>query len=444
MRGVSAAHGPGAVFDIANMAVTVSCETMWPALVKLSRSLRTGSVDYAGWRLRTEPSRRKWTTLFVLEEIGGSGGYLFSIALRPRKTDEALDRIRTATAGLELEIEAITDPELRLQKRYDSIMNPSHEVSKIEADPSSYLPEDLSMEINQIACCAFATGGSSPAGFDDEGATPFELETAAIIGLEDSDHMPGMVFSFQPSNLFAIGDDPELPPGRIVGDLGSALDVLHRLGGMISHVGLAADVAERNRRLGGAAYAHFGDATRDRLLELAAGSVHRDGGLVGERSVAAVLGAWSVACGRIVSANAASLGSAIRLLHEQGHVDEESAYCEYDDLLHVEEMSEHSGILWVSTQHHQYRADYVLDNDGILCELHLSTSEGMAQVPAPGEPGFLGSYRFASEGNGYSEMRRIGPYRGNVMRALNDLTGAVGMAREGLSEDNRECKLVAN
>ncbi len=445
MLDVSATNGPSAVFDVANMAVAVSSEMMWPTLLKLSRGLRGGAVELDGWRLRSEPSRRKWTSQLVLEEIGGSGGYLLSMALRPRKTEDALDSIRAATADLEREIESISDPEARLERRYESIMNPSPEVQAIEADPSSYLPEDKSTEINQIACCAFATDGVSPVGFDDEGAVPFELDTTAIIGLETTSHMPGMVFSFQPSGLLSIGADPELPSARTVGDIGAALGVMHRLGRMVAHIGLASEVAERNERFSGAAYAHFGSASKDALLELAAGSVHRDGGFMGRATINAVLGVWSAACGKIVAANATSIGAAIRLLHEAGHVNEDSAYGEYNDQLHVEVTSEDSGILWAQTQHHRYRADYVLDDDGILCELRLSISEGLTEAPAPGEPGFLGIYRIDSDGRiRSSSMHESGLYRGNVMRALNDLTDAVGMAREGLSEDRHERYLLTN
>jgi hypothetical protein len=445
MLDVSAANGPSAVFDVANMAVAVSSEMMWPTLLKLSRSLREGAVELDGWRLRSEPSRRKWTSQLVLEEIGGSGGYLVSMSLRPRKTEEALDRIREATVDLEREIEAIGDLESRLEKRYYSIMNPSPEVQAIEADTSSYLPEDWSMEINQIACCAFATDGISPSGFDDEGAAPFELDTTAIIGLETTSHMPGMVFSFQPSGLLSIGADPDLPSSRTVGDIGAALGVMHRLGGMVAHIGLASDVSERNERFSGAAYAHFGGASRDAFLELAAGSVHRDGGIMGRETVNAVLGAWSSACGKMVAANATSIGAAIRLLHEAGHVDDDTAYGECNDLLHVEEAAEGRGILWIRTQHHHYRADYVLDDDGILCDLHLSISEGLADLPVPGDPGFLGSYRIDTDGRiRSSSMHDSGLYRGDVMRALNDLTEAVEMAREGLSEDRYERYLLTN
>jgi hypothetical protein len=446
MLDVSAANGPSAVFDIANMAVAVSSEMMWPTLLKLSRTLRDGPVDHGGWRLKAEPSRRPWTSLLVLEEVGGSGGYLISMALRPSKTEAAIDRIRAATAHLERELEAIDDQQIRLDMRYENIMNPSPEVQEIEADPASYLPEDLSTEISQIACCAFASDGISPAGFDDEGAVPFELETTAVIGLETSSHLPGTVFSFQPSGLLSVGLDPELPTTRIVGDIGAALGVLHRLGGIVSHVGLGGEVADRNERLGGAAYEHFGAASKDPLLELAAGSVHRDGGLVGRRTTNAVLGAWSAACGRIVAANAISMGSAIRLLQEHGHVDEDSAYGRHNDRLHVEETSEDKGILWVRTPHHRYRTDYVLDDDGVLCELHLAISEGRsAALPAPGDAGFLGSYRVDTDGRiRSSSMHENGRYHGNAMRALNDLTEAVDIAREGLSEDRYERYLLTN
>jgi hypothetical protein len=41
-------------------------------------------------------------------------------------------------------------------------------------------------------------------------------------------------------------------------------------------------------------------------------------------------------------------------------------------------------------------------------------------------------------------MHENGLYHGNAMRALNDLTEAVDIAREGLSEDRYERYLLTN
>jgi hypothetical protein len=126
-------------------------------------------------------------------------------------------------------------------------------------------------------------------------------------------------------------------------------------------------------------------------------------------------------------------------------VDEDSAYGGHNDRLHVEETSEDKGILWVRTPHHRYRTDYVLDDDGVLCELHLAISEESAALPAPGDAGFLGSYRVDTDGRiRSSSMHENGRYHGNAMRALNDLTEAVDIAREGLSEDRYERYLLTN
>jgi hypothetical protein len=443
MRGIGAERAARAVVDAVDMAVLVSMEMMWPSLLGLMRKLAHAPVEADGWRVRKHPSHKPGHCHLVLEEIGGHGGYLLAIKLRQTKTDEALDRLRVLSAAVEDKISSISDSEERHRVRHNAIMRPSADIEAIHAEPSSYLPDSECGDIEHIVCCAYSGEGHAPQGYDVEAQMPFELETVIAVGLEPAAHMPGEIFSFQPSWHLACGYEPEIPLSRSVSSIGTSISVLSRMGGMMEAAGLADEVRSRNTLLGGVSYVHHFPQSRTALLEMGAGTVHRDGGMIGGLTVATILQSWKAACCMTIAKNADAAGSAVRLLKDNGHVREADPYVTYGDRCHVVELDEGQGTLVVATQHNRYEADYVLDEDGMITSVCIGIVGDDGRFPAAGEKGFLGSYRIGAGGTVDADLHEAGFHHGNVMRALHDFTAAVATAAREITQDRTGRLLMA-
>ncbi|NTF17856.1 hypothetical protein G6L37_05535 [Agrobacterium rubi] len=424
MLGVSATNAPRAVYDVVDMAVTVAGEMMWPSLLEAARKLKLSPIEDEGWRLRPYSKDKRWNEYFILEEMGGHGGYLFNMRLRPRKTDAALERLAEMMRS---------DVNMGSSTAVDSFLNPADGLIDLNDDPQSYLPEDHCHEIEHLVCCAFSTDGVPPSGFNDEGMTPFELATISAIGPDPVGHMPGRIFAFHPSPFVGIDEMPDVPVSRSVDDIGASVSVLSRLGRMLARLDLSHAVRRRAADLGTIAYQHYWSQDRGPLLELAAVSVYRDGGMIGGATTSSILQVWSHACSKIAAASAIPVSSVIRVLRDAGHVDPEGAYAAYGDLLHVEDGRDGEGALAVRTSVGAYRIDFVTDEDGMVSDLDLVLAD---EVGAARDDGHLGSYRFAPDATLLSHsVSEDEFFRGNVLRALNDLAGSVAMASDALAED---------
>jgi hypothetical protein len=251
--------------------------------------------------------------------------------------------------------------------------------------------------------------------------------------------MPGMVFAFQPSWLVEMGDDPEVPVLRTVADAGATVVVLERLSAMLEAAGLSDEVRSRDAQLGHIAYTHYGLRSNSEVMEVAASAVYRDGGLFGAACTRAVSQAFSIACNRIVGENSVPIGTAIRLMREAGHVDEDSAYDECGDSIYVAETGEGHGVMSVVTSHHRYRLEYDLDEDGIVGRLRLSiVDEPDGLDPMSAEHSFLGSYALSPDGHVTARPDdENGFHGGKVIRSLNDLTLSVSLAAEQIQQIGR-------
>jgi hypothetical protein len=337
---------------IIDATVTMSVETVWPALLTLSRRVAEGDITLSnGWTLRTARTLGSHDSTFVMEHEDTPGGFVFNCSIREEQ----------GSGGARFK--------------------PASECGMVAA----------------VTCCAYRADGLFPPGYNGYG---HDLAGTLELGFDGSKYQIGKLFSSRPSiHLQLSGMNFGrilMPPSSPVGDPAMALEALELLGTAFHETSLDHMVASRRAALGPIVIDDFRIDEADQILvEMGVGAVR---GTPGERTGGMVRHFFAQAAALDFERHAERLAASITKLRADGHADVQTSFDwnDMDNHAFVRMSSDTEGMLWIDTQQTAYRIDFKTDMNGVITTLSVAaqgaTKTPTDHKPTPEDRGFLGEF----------------------------------------------------
>lgn len=429
---------------LTSAAALVSVELTWPAVLKLARKLRDeGPIAQAGWVFRSVDSGRHDYLAFVAEHEDQPGGWLYNSKIAMVMTPEGKEALKTADEAMRLElVEAqalLPEADRKPVNRFTTaFMDDSPAKVAVIADPANYLHQDDCDSIDKLSVCAYFRDGMPPS-YSDLGRDTLDEVLADF----DKSYILTRVVEARPSVHRRLGlqRNPLMPSQRVAGDIPASIEGMRVMGLGIVAAGLAGVVDARLSELSGVRYEHVGNELEGTIDALGMSAVVRDRGLVGRNVEDTIISLWFAAAASDAKKTSEDFNIVLRLLREHGHTtnDNEFECNDAEDYYFVQDFGDGRGILWLRTQHGQYRIDFEEDVDGgplrtmVISAQHDPSLEyggediegfeysfDAAAAVGPGKEGFLARFVWDDENEVYHLMD-AGSFSGRTIRDLNVL-----------------------
>ncbi|MBY3433532.1 hypothetical protein HFN89_05165 [Rhizobium laguerreae] len=388
------ANGPDLEMII-DATVTLSVETIWPALLTLSRRVSEGEIALSnGWTLRSVQTLDSRDSTFVMEHCDTPGGFLFNCGIREEPG-----------AG-------------------GARCKPADECDMVEV----------------VTCCVYRADGLFPPGYDGHG---HDLQGTLEKGFDGSKYQLGKLFRSCPSvHLQLEGMDFGrllMSPTSPVDDPAMALEALELLGEAFRELGLDPIVDQRRAMLSGIVIEHFhADEASGLLIEMGASAVK---GTPGERTGGMLRHFFAQAAALDFERLSKRLAASIARLGSDGHVNGETAFDwnDMDNRAFVQMSSGTEGLLWINTQQTAYRIDFTTDENGAVTALSVAmpgrTKTSASAKPTPEDRGYLGEF-VREDGRPDFAIYEIAGFTTRNIRGMNGVVSAVDGLAMNLGIDN--------
>ncbi|MCS4089388.1 hypothetical protein [Rhizobium sp. BK176] len=381
---------------IVDATVTMSVETIWPALLTLSRRVAEGDIALSnGWTLRTARTLRSHDSTFVMEHEDTPGGFLFNCSIREEP----------GSGGARFK--------------------PAAECDMVSA----------------VTCCAYRADGLFPPGYIGYG---HDLEGTLALGFDGSKYQIGKLFVSKPSiHLQLSGMEFGrilMPPSSPVSDPAMAIEALELLGEAFRETGLDPMIDKRRAELGELMIEDFHINEADRLLvEMGVGAVR---GTPGERTGGMLRHFYAQAAALDFERLAERLAASVAKLRSDGHDAAETSFDwgDMDNHAFVRMSSETGGMLWIDTQQTPYRIDFSTDENGSIAALTVaapgSTKTSEDPTPTPEDRGFLGEFVRDDAGPDFT-IYEIADFTTRDIRNMNGIVSVIDRLAEKLDVDHK-------
>lgn len=395
-----------ALIVLVKNAVRASSDMTWPAARALAFDLkRHGEIDI-GHGLVAAPVEMdsKWNAAFRIGPMHVETGYFFNCAIRPEMTSSASAAaevfFKRKQQSFALLKETLAPEDVGRAKYRHFFVDLDPEEEALKADPGSYLDPAECMKLQRFDCSAFGKV-ARPEGWDD--GTPSPLEK--VIRMPFGEWHSEGVFGFSYPWDFDSEDAPRMDTMDRYGDPNASLVALSMLGKAIDAAGLGDILAKRRDRFADIAYSQLELGGKyeqhDRLsrlvAEMAVGSVYEDGGCAAGRTQGLVSEFWQMSSAAEFDSSRADLEVMRSLLREHGHTHSENEMesGDMDDYAWLDEDAEGGYVLWLRSQHGQYRIECRGDEEHAAISIARTGRRAFDHSPRPilpGEPGFIISF----------------------------------------------------
>lgn len=435
---------------VASAAVQASVELTWPIVRKLGLHLRdVGPLVHDGWHFRAVDTGMHHSLSFVAEHEDEPGGWFYNCAISMKMTPEGEAALRAADEAMVVEF-AEAQAKLPVADRKPvhrfstSFMDDSPEKVAVKADPANFIHQDECPHVQKFAVCPYYRNGMPPiySGYSRDGLESILKEDYANgwVSARTVDVRPSIYLQH------GINQKPHMPTSTVVGDIPTSLVGMKVLGFGIQAADMVADVNARIKDLSEMQYVYFGSERGGVIDALGVAAAVQDLGLVEDSVHDLAVDLWKAAAAADATHAAVDFNIVLRLLREHGHTtcDDEFECNDAEDYSFVEEIDEGRGILWLRTQHGQYRIDFIEDaNGGPLRRMMISAQhdpsleyggedivdfeyslDGSHQIDS-GQEGFLAVLEWDDERIAY-EVTEVGSFEGRTIRDLNGVLGKIG------------------
>lgn len=388
---------------IIDATVAMSVETIWPALLTLSRRVAESDITLSnGWTLRTAQTLGSHDSTFVMEHEDTPGGFVVNCAIREEP----------GSGGARFK--------------------PASECDMVAA----------------VTCCAYRADGLFPPGYDGYG---HDLAKTLELGFDGSKYQIGKLFASSPSiHLQLSGMDFGrilMSPSSPVGDPAMAIEALELIGTAFDETGLNDMVASRRAALGPIVIDDFHTDEADRLLvEMGLGAVRF--GTSEERTGGMVRHFFAQAAALDFERHAERLAASITKLRADGHVDEETSFDwnDMDNQAFVRMSSDTEGMLWIATQQTAYRIDFETDGNGVITTLSIAaqgaTKTPNGPKPTPEDRGFLGEFVRDDLGPDFT-VYEIADFTTRDIRNMNGIVSVIDRLAANVGVDQQPTNVKA-
>jgi hypothetical protein len=380
---------------VIDAAVTMSVETIWPALLTLSRRVAQGDIALSnGWTLRTAKTLGSHDSTFVMEHEDTPGGFLFNCSIREEQ----------GSGG------------------------------------ARFKPADECDMVSIVTCCAYRADGMFPPGYIGYG---HDLEGTLELGFDGSKYQIGKLFVSKPSIQLQLSGMEFgrilMSPSSPVSDSAMAIEALALLGEAFTETGLDPMIDQRWAELGKIKIEDFHINEADRVLvEMGVAAVR---GTPGERAFGMLTHFFGQAAALDFERLAERLAASVVKLRDDGHGDAETSFDwgDMDNHAFVRMSSETEGMLWIDTQQTAYRIDFVTDGNGAITEMTVAapgaTKTAMDPKPTPEDRGFLGEFVRDDAGPDFT-IYEIADFTTRDIRNMNGIVSVIEGMAESLAIDH--------
>lgn len=419
----------GAFFDVASAAMQVSVEIAWPTIRRFAQKLRDeGPMTVGGWRFAPTTMSDAWQIGFTADHPTKPGGWLYNCVVEADESPEGLEerhRYREKRKA-----EGATAAELIMESL-------DGERTTRTTHPEFFLPQDECQRVSDFWVCAYASNGGYPDTYEGYGSD--DLETIKGADFE-SGYIRGAVIHVDPSWKLALDfggarSDPDIPASSTASNPPAGFAAMDLLSGALRASGLLPMLQERAEHLSRTRYDQYGDRYRRTLYSIGAASAYRSS-MIGIEHLTRALTeeVWAIAAAADATHGREDFAQAIRLLEAKGHVSTDAEYPCNDqrDFSFIERLEANRGILWVRTQHGQYRVDFTTDEKAMPINLTVSAQhepdddydfefsyESDREV-SPGDEDFLALFRW-DESKGHFVSDHTGPFHIRTIKDLNNV-----------------------
>jgi hypothetical protein len=438
-------HGEAFV-KVASAAMQVNVEIGWPSIRKLAQRLRDeGPIDAAGWRFATTAMPGAHEIAITAERDDQPGGWLYTCVISADKSPAGLEDDRLYREKRKAEGASHIDIVLeRLRGEAPRVTPATH--------PEFYLSQDECKRVSNFSACAYPHNGGMPLTYD-RGYAEGSLEEIKASTKFDSAFIPSAVVNVRPSlyltvELGELASNPDIPTSDAVSDIPAAMDAMGVLTLGLRAAGLSDELRERAASLAQTRYEQYGEEYSRTLASIGAGTAFRYQGNVADKIRQACTDVWSIAAGADATHGRDDFGQVVRMLEANGHVSRSSEYdCnDMDNFCFVERLEDRQGILWIRSQHAQYRVDFLEDHETALPrwltisaqrepdddeDFEFSYEHGKV---SPEHEGFLARFRW-DDGDERFVMNYSGPFHSRTIKNLNDVLFSVRSVSCCLEQD---------
>lgn len=432
---------------VANAAIQLTVEIAGPSIRNLARRIRdNGPMSFDGWTLASAPLRDAWHIGFTAEREGEPGGWLYNCLVQSQKSQ----------AGIAAE-EARADKMRAAGADETDIM--LSQISLKDGDepnsPAHFLPQDECPRLDRFVVCGYAKDGGMRPLYDGYG-TP---SLSKIIG-EDKfkGYMQTGIIEARPSIYLAYGLDsnPDIPTSYAMSDVPAGLEAMELVTKALRLSGLSSETEAKTISMADVTYAEYSSRPSNRLISaLGLAEVYRQQGLFTHHLASTICEVWQVAAAADITRNRGNFSTAIKLLEAHGHASLDTEYdCnDLDDSSFVERLADDRGVLWIRTQHGQYRVDFVEEQEtGTLLALTFSAQHEpedydyedehefdyeTSRKVSPEDKGFLARVRWDQDAEAFV-MNFSGDWNTRTIKDLNGVILAVGTVACCLEDDYDE------
>ncbi len=373
--------------DIVGMVADRAMEVAYPFLLQAARGARGKPVEIGdGWTYASADTGNPWRPAVFVRRPDGFG-YLCGLELDVKATPEALAAMDPTLVGEGRSISRIV-ARINAEKR---ILDQG--VVKDMPDPGSV----TGIRAASVHAVKAPRGGPREMGNIYPASLKDTLATIASGG-----YAQGRVLAFKPD-----GRLPKMTRDSQVTLTAGALDALEAVGRAAMAAGGEDAFRGRAEEVGASMAGSLSeDAWERSLLEAGMGAVHADGGLVGDRTRAAVTRAWMHSVRLAVPRLIEHLQEARGHLDRNGHHGPKTEFDCNDGRTRMF-VNEHPGACkdaFMTSQHGLYLARVQGGDDGLLTLARLGSPNrsiygfDVDAAATEGNPGFLGRYRVTPEG----------------------------------------------
>jgi hypothetical protein len=402
-------------------------------------------LDVAGWRFASTAMPDPYAIAITAEHADLPGGWLYTCAISPDKNAAGIEDDKQYREKRRAEGASSIDLVLESLRGEARVVTP-------KTNPEFYLPQDECKRVSRFSACAYVRNGGTPPAYGSDWADS-ELEKTKATMDFTSVFIPSAVLNVSPSlylalDLGELATNPDIPTSDCVSDIPAAIDALGVLTLGLRAAGLSDGLHERAATLARTSYSQFGGEYDRTLASIGASTAFRHQGNAAEKISRACTDVWSISVGADATHGREDFAQVIRMLEANGHVTRSSEYdCnDMDHFSFVERLEGRQAILWLRSQHAQYRVDFVEDHEtGLPRWLTVSAqyeprddenfefSYDQAKV-SPDDDGFLARFRWDDENERFV-MNYSGPFHIRTIRSLNDILHSIRSVSCCLEQD---------
>jgi hypothetical protein len=434
--------------DVANAAIQLGVEICGTSIRSLARKLRdTGPISFDGWTLANAPLKDAWHIGFTAEREGEPGGWLYNCLVYPEQSKDG----KAAEKARADEMRANGADETKiLFSRLD--LKGADKVEHTEY----FLIQDECPRLETFVVCGYAKDGGMRPLYDGYGKPSLgkiidenKFKGYMTTGIIEADPSLYLAMDFGTSER----PNPDIPTSYAMSDVPSGMEAMELVTKALRLSGLTSEIDAKAKSMVDVSYAEYSSRGVKRALSaLGLAEVYRQQGLLTYHLGRTISDIWQASAAADITRERGNFATAIRLLEANSHTTADTEYdCnDLDDWSFVSRLGDDKGVLWLRTQHGQYRIDFVENQETRdLLSLTFSAQHDpedydyesevvfdydTSRKVMPDEKGFLGRVRWDKESNSFV-MNFSGDWHSRTIKDLNGVILAIGSVACCLEQD---------